>query len=55
VAQLTDVETKWIVDLTGDGAAKPGEIEEQEQKTEETAALKRKLIDQMTGAPGSGP
>src|SRR5882724_5404273 len=50
MAQLTDVERKWIVDLTGDGAAKPGEIEEQEQKTEETAALKRKLIDQMTEA-----
>ena len=50
MAQLTDVERKWIVDLTGDGAAKPGEIEEQAQKAEETAALKRKLIEQMTEA-----
>src|ERR1041385_425898 len=47
--QLTDVERKWIVDLTGDGA-KPGAVEEEQQQAEDTAARKQKLIQQMTEA-----
>src|SRR5256885_15551850 len=48
--QLTEPERKWIADLTGDGPGKPGVLEEQQQKSDETAAQKQKLLEQMAAA-----